>query len=756
MSVWPEWKIEDFSGGYIDKIDNTKLPANVLKDCRNIISRQIGRVSKRYGQARLNSKEIDEAGIQGLHAFYLGSAKYLVTVAGGNVYCCKPPLGTMTLLKSGLDATEPVLFVTAYIDGKNQIIGFNGVNTPFKWDGVEGTYQIETATVEGTITFAGDLSVVVTAEDMDNSPITLSVAVDVDDTASIVAGKIRDAMEEDDDIAGIFNIGGTDSDIVLTFKVKAENDSTINIAISNGTADGITEASISDNTVAGVAIGISDLNDYRSIIREEPSTNDFTTYALANKPVRQGSDRFFVFSNNELLDYEDYTLDAIGGEFTFSSARVNTVSSYTADDAQAVTYPLNGRIEALHPFKVGCTVTVYDKDGNALKALTDENAVDDWKADYAAGVVAAPLTLDFTNLMPLAVTYQWTDVIKVDYQYSNGTVPSQLRYPVKHKGRIFVMAGDERIYWSDINENGNEYESWPPVNYWPVNQGNGDGDGCLISLMNELFIFMNRSIHRFRGNDLEDFRLEPVANVGCAGPRAAYLDDSNVYFISEQGVYTFNGMDAVNISRGKIPFLWERVNKPYLYQSAVHAWQGLILFSVPLDESTTNNIVIVLDSTTGAFWLWDSMEVAMWVEIATTSGLKLYSGKTTEGYILEQNIGDNDEGANIACYLEPAVMNAGVPDKLKKARYVYIEHGENQSVTWAELFLSKDYETAVEVSAVSADGPMRKYSLRPEISDKWRYMGLRITHDKAGGFDLRSVVIPYKAKTKPNVKGEVE
>lgn len=120
-----------------------------------------------------------------------------------------------------------------------------------------GARQIETATVVGTISSTGELDVTVTANGMPNSPKTIQVAVEDTDTASIVGGKIRAALIADADIGhattGFFTISGTGAEVVLTKKAKATNDGTLNIAIANGTAAGLTPVVTSDNTKAGVA-----------------------------------------------------------------------------------------------------------------------------------------------------------------------------------------------------------------------------------------------------------------------------------------------------------------------------------------------------------------------------------------------------------------------------------------------------------------------------------------------------------------------
>lgn len=115
-----------------------------------------------------------------------------------------------------------------------------------------GTRQVETATVVGTITLTGNASVIVTAAGMGNSPKTIPVPVVDTDTASIVAGKIRTVLAADTDVSGFFEVTGTTDKVILTKKAQAANDTTLNISIANDTCTGLTAAPTSANTTAGV------------------------------------------------------------------------------------------------------------------------------------------------------------------------------------------------------------------------------------------------------------------------------------------------------------------------------------------------------------------------------------------------------------------------------------------------------------------------------------------------------------------------
>lgn len=117
-----------------------------------------------------------------------------------------------------------------------------------------GTAQVETATVAGTIgsSGAGNITVTITSDYYDD-PYVVSVAVANDDTASQVAGKIRTALGADTNITNYYTVGGSGANVSLTAKTAGVNDATLNIALATGTATGLTAAPTSTDTTPGVS-----------------------------------------------------------------------------------------------------------------------------------------------------------------------------------------------------------------------------------------------------------------------------------------------------------------------------------------------------------------------------------------------------------------------------------------------------------------------------------------------------------------------
>lgn len=181
-----------------------------------------------------------------------------------------------------------------------------------------GTAQVETATAAGTISGSGNASVVVTASGMTGSPKTIDVAVLASDTAAEWAAKVRTALAADTDVSALFSVSGTTTAIVLTRKatlsatiggtltnVYPANDGTLNISLDNGTCTGITTASTSANTTAGVAsagvyVPELDGNDF-----EGNATGGATAlYGVYIKNNSTSADSVLITQSTVLVDYE--------------------------------------------------------------------------------------------------------------------------------------------------------------------------------------------------------------------------------------------------------------------------------------------------------------------------------------------------------------------------------------------------------------------------------------------------------------------
>lgn len=117
--------------------------------------------------------------------------------------------------------------------------------------------QIETATAVGTITAAGTVNVTVTGAGIAGSPLVIPVTVANGDTAAVWAGKVTSALAATPAITALYNVTNTTTAIVLTRNTVGINDGTLNVALANNTATGVTAAPTSANTNGNVISNIT-------------------------------------------------------------------------------------------------------------------------------------------------------------------------------------------------------------------------------------------------------------------------------------------------------------------------------------------------------------------------------------------------------------------------------------------------------------------------------------------------------------------
>lgn len=116
-----------------------------------------------------------------------------------------------------------------------------------------GTAQVETQTLVGTITEPGNIKITVSSE-LFETPIEILVAVADDDTASQMGTKVRAALNADARITDRYTVGGAGATYSLTPKTIGPNDDSLNMAHDVvAPTVGLTADSSSVNTTAGVA-----------------------------------------------------------------------------------------------------------------------------------------------------------------------------------------------------------------------------------------------------------------------------------------------------------------------------------------------------------------------------------------------------------------------------------------------------------------------------------------------------------------------
>jgi len=337
----------------------------------------------------------------------------------------------------------------------------------------------------------------------------------------------------------------------------------------------------------------------------------------------------------------------------------------------------------------------------------------------------------------------------------NGTVvsnlnnaPSDGKFAVLFKEKLFTVPASEpsTLRWSDSFQP----EQWPSVNYWDVRKGDGDSITCLKVHYDELVIFKRRSINVLRGTNLDDFRLDTYdTSNGCVGPFASVTVGPFLYFISDDGLCVWNGVRAVNLSKEKIPNLWNRVNKEYIHKAAMGYWDGLVWAALPLDSAQYNNAVLIYYTSGGgatddSFWLWTGINASCFLRYNTRQQICFVSGDAVSGYVNRQDYGTNDFGNPINAYWVGKAFDVAQAER--KCRFGWAVIQDVPSAADVDIQFSIDYGSYFSLEPGEYDNLVRRYNFYQNYTG--RYLKPKIVHNSLGGCDVRGIKVFFMPFTR--------
>ena len=216
-----------------------------------------------------------------------------------------------------------------------------------------GTNQIETAVVVVTTVTAGNSNWVLTASGMTGTPITTVVALANGDTASQVAAKAVTAMNLDANITALFSVVADGVDVVITRKVAAANDATLNLAYADDTSGGLTDDSSSNNTLAGAVLAtVAQVTNISgpslTLDTVDVTCHDSTSaYEEVVATLLRGGE----ITLDIVYDPADDTHDATGGNglLTRMNAKRRTNFSLIFADTASTTWAFDGYVTGFEP-----------------------------------------------------------------------------------------------------------------------------------------------------------------------------------------------------------------------------------------------------------------------------------------------------------------------------------------------------------------------------------------------------------------------
>lgn len=249
-------------------------------------------------------------------------------------------------------------------------------------------------------------------------------------------------------------------------------------------------------------------------------------------------------------------------------------------------------------------------------------------------------------------------------------------YIANHKSRIWTFKGNSLKFSAlDLSIDGEHFNDWDTSNNAGeilISTRGGDTGTGLYSLGNSLYVFMRHSIWRVYGNSPANFEVRNVTQeIGLLDKRTLVEYNDTLTFLSDEGIYMFDGSNLKNISEGVINThinSWANKTSP----EAV-LWDNAYLISYTPSGGNVNSEALFYDYDKQIFGKITNLYADSWsVWFGGTDNGEIHFISSNQGSIYKWDIGSNDDGYEIDTYYEtPSIgFGANVNEKTMKRFYL--------------------------------------------------------------------------------------
>lgn len=218
-----------------------------------------------------------------------------------------------------------------------------------------------------------------------------------------------------------------------------------------------------------------------------------------------------------------------------------------------------------------------------------------------------------------------------------------------HYTNVTVSGTDykSRTYWGAIDS----ISSYDSADYRDININDGQTITGVRVLGDKQVFFKNKSIwiEQFTGDsDIPFVFTKTPASVGCVDPNSIQEIDNGLMFLSHDGYYYFDGVNATKISDRVTNTLFNTLEpnrfqySPSCYQRSKNRYWG----AHSLAGGSTNSRIITFDSFNNAWGLYKGHNANCFA-IANVNGQeRVYFGDYS-GYVYRADTGQNDNPAGV-------------------------------------------------------------------------------------------------------------
>ena len=286
-----------------------------------------------------------------------------------------------------------------------------------------------------------------------------------------------------------------------------------------------------------------------------------------------------------------------------------------------------------------------------------------------------------------------------------------------HYERVWASgdaANPDRVYYSaDFNP-----EGWSGVQAGTIDIPTWDGASvkAVRTLYNDVIVFKDSEVYRIYGTYPGEYEVEQVHGVvGPIATRSIVTTGDMVYFLSADGLCSYDGLKVKRITDNKLETFFLRMNKQYAKNAVSIIHKNKLYVALPIDSAVSNSHVIEIDLKRSTYMIRD-IPVSAFLEyedkLIFTNGSR---------YIYVYGDGDTKDGAVINAYWKTPKIDLGEKNAVKTSTTIYIR-GLGRSVLGGEckLKVTTLYDGKTKVKYFPL--PLTEKTLRLRFNARGRYL----------------------------------
>lgn len=301
-----------------------------------------------------------------------------------------------------------------------------------------------------------------------------------------------------------------------------------------------------------------------------------------------------------------------------------------------------------------------------------------------------------------------------------------------HSDRVWTLdANTLRFSVLDTSVDEENFNDWDTANNAGsiiIPAGQGDTGTGLYSLNGVLYVFQRNAIWGLYGNSPGNFELRNLSNeIGMINKRTLVEYDKYLIFLSDKGIYIFDGANFKNLSEGVINTsinAW--ANKTSLVATL---WGNSYILAYTPSSGAHNSEAIFYDIVRGVFGKMEDVYVGEWSNWTGGNDIgEIYFVSSNQGTIYKWDTGGHDDGYEIETrYHTPSLgFGKGVNDKAIKKFYLQqIALGDWNMTVSVHNDVSSDHDATSSINLLS--GTVSLWDVDEWDVDVWSIEGTLIT-----------------------------